>query len=286
MRPRALIRVLLAAGLTGLLAACSVLSLGYNNADTLIQWRAGKYFGFEGAQKAEFERRVRHFLAWHRRTALPQYALLANQMGDRIARGLTQDDLIWGYDAFRNQLRQSVQAGSEQMGDLLDALSPAQVDRFRSRLAEENRERAKEYGLHASVEVRREKRTKRNVERLEDWVGPLTEAQFRRVEAYSDKAPLDGQWRDRDRRRLQHELLAMIGNGNARGMLATWAVTWEQNREPAYADALNANLQEYFRMMLDLDGTLSAAQRDKAVRRMREFAGEFTALAAVADAAR
>lgn len=281
-----MIRVLLAAGLSVVLAACSVLTLGYNNADTLIQWRAAKYFDFEDAQKAEFERRVRLFLAWHRRTALPQYASLAHEMGDRIARGLAQDDLIWGYDAFRTQLRQSVQAGSEQMGDLLDALSPAQVDRFRLRLDEENRAYAKEYGLHASAQVRREKRTKRNVERLEDWVGPLTEAQVRRVEMYSARAPLDGQWRVHDRRRLQHELLAMVGERNARAMLAKWAVGWDRNREPAYADALNANLQEYFRMMLDLDDTLSSAQRDRAVRRMRAFAGEFTALAALADTVR
>lgn len=287
MRSWTTIRILLTAGLigvsTGLLSACSVLALGYNHADTLIQWRAAKYFDFEGAQKAEFERRVRHFLAWHRRSALPQYARLAHEMADRIARGLAQDDLVWGYDALRTQLRQSVQAASEQMADLLDGLSPAQVERFRARLEEENLEHAKEYGLDAPAGVRRDKRVRRNVERLEDWFGPLSEAQVRRVEKYSDRAPLDMQWRDRDRRRLQHELLAMIVERNARDRLAKWAVDWEKGREPAYADALNANLQEYFRMMLDLDSMLSPAQRDRAVRRLRGFAGEFTALAAHAQ---
>ncbi len=269
-----------------LLCACSAIQIGYNHADTMIQWRAAKYFDFEGAQKAEFERRVQRFLAWHRRAALPEYARLAHEMGDRLARGLSQADLVWGYDTFQTQLRQSIEAGSAQMGDLLDALSPAQVERFRARLDEENRERAKEYGLDESIDERRERRAKRNIERLEDWFGTLSDAQVERVRLYSANAPLDGTLRDLDRKRLQRELLAMIREREARARLAQWAVAWDKRRHSAYSDALEANLREYFRMLLDLDRTLSPAQRDRAVRRLRAFAGDFTALAALQGSAR
>lgn len=280
------VRLLLVAGLLAVLCACSALQLGYNHADTMIHWRAGKYFDFEGAQKAEFERRVQHFTVWHRRTALPQYARLAHEMGDRVARGLSQADLVWGYDSFQSQLRQSIGTGSAQLGDLLDALSPAQAERFRARLDEENRERAREYGLDDPPEERREKRVKRNVERLEDWFGTLSEKQVERVRLYSARAPLDGMLRDLDRKRLQRELLAMVRDRQARARLVQWAVAWDRNRDPAYSAALEANLQEYFRMLLDLDKTLSAAQRDRAVQRLRAFAGDFTALAALEVGAR
>lgn len=280
------LRLLLVAGLLAVLCACSALQLGYNHADTMIRWRAGKYFDFEGAQKTEFERRVQHFMLWHRRTALPQYARLAHEMGDRVARGLSQSDLVWGYDSFQAQLRESIRSGSAQMGDLLDALSPAQTERFRARLDEENRERAKEYGLDDPPEERREKRVKRNVERLEDWFGTLSEKQVERVRLYSARAPLDGTLRDLDRKRLQRELLTMVRDRQARARLAQWAVAWDRNRDPAYSAAQEANLQEYFRMLLDLDKTLSPAQRDRAVQRLRAFAGDFTALAALEVGAR
>ena len=46
------------------------------------------------------------------------------------------------------------------------------------------------------------------------------------------------------------------------------------------------NLQEFYAMLLDLDKTLSPEQRGKAARRLRGFAGDFTALAAAVEAAR
>ncbi len=280
------IRSLLVTALLIVLSGCSALQFGYDNADTLLQWRAGKYFNFEGEQKAEFERRVQRFLAWHRRTALPQYARLVNDMGDRLARGLKQEDLVWGYDSFQTQLRQGLRAGSTEMGDLLDALSPAQIERFQARLEKENREHARDHGLGETRDERREKRVKRNIERLEDLLGTLTETQVERVRLYSARATLDGAMRDVDRKRLQHELLAMVREKGARKRLEQWTVAWDQYRDPAYAGMLSANLQEYYRMLLDLDRMLSSEQRRRAVQKLRGFARDFTALAALDASAR
>ena len=281
-----LARTLLIAALCSVLSGCSALQLGYNSADTLLHWRASQYFSFDGEQKAAYERRVQRFLGWHRRTALPQYARLAHEMGDRLARGISQADLAWGYDSFQVQLRQSLQAGSEEMGELLDALSPGQTERFQTRLAKENREYAKKNGLAETPAERRAMRVKRNVERLEDWFGALTDAQKERVGLYSARAPLDDALRDRDRRRLQEELLAMVQAKEAKKRLTPWALAWEHNRDPVYASMRSENQQEYYSMMLDLDKMLSAEQRNRAVQRLRGFAGDFVALSALAGAAR
>ena len=268
------------------LSGCSALRLGYNNADTLIGWRAGQYFGFEDEQKTDFERRVQRFLAWHRKTELPRYTRFADDLANRLTRGVSQADLVWGYDAFQAYLRQSLRAGTGEIGGLLDALTPEQIGRFQERLEKENREFAKEYRLGEALEERRAARVKRNVERLEDWFGPLTEAQMERVALYSRQAPLDDELRLRDRRRLQRELLAMLKAREARKSLVQWAVAWNQNREPAYETLRKENRQEYYGMLLDLDKTLSPEQRAKAVRRLRDFAGDFTALSAMVEAAR
>jgi hypothetical protein len=268
------------------LSGCTAMQLGYNNADMLVHWRGGKYFGFEGEQEAEFERRVQHFLAWHRKTELPKYVVFANSLGDRLARGISQPDLVWGYDSFHVLLRQTLRTGAAESGELLDTLSPAQVERFQARLGKENREFAKDHALADSPEERRAKRVRRNIERLEDWFGALTDAQIERVRLYSARAPLDDDLRDRDRKRMQRGLVAMFKAKLARSRLVQWAAEWDKNRDPRYEALRKENLREYFSMLLDLDRTLSTDQRSRAVQRLRGFAGDFSALVAAAGGAR
>jgi len=223
---------------------------------------------------------VQGFLSWHRKTELPLYARYANDLANRLARGVSQGDLVWGYDAFQAYLRQSLRAGTGEIAALLDDLAPEQIERFQERLEKENREFAKEYGLGETAQERREIRVKRNVKRLEEWFGTLTDAQVERVALYSRRAPLDDELRLRDRKRLQRELVAMLKMKEARRKLVPWAAAWDQNRDPAFEALRKQNLQEFYAMLLDLDKTLSLEQRGRAVQRLRGFAGDFTALAA------
>jgi len=279
VRGRLAARLVAALAILIALSGCSAIQLGYRNADTLLYWRGGQYFDFEGEPRFEYERRVQRFLAWHRRVALPQYTRLAEDAATRLARGLSQADLVWGYDSFQVQLQQSLHAGTGEIGDLLDALTPAQIETFEKRLAKENRDYAREYRLGAAPEERRAMRIKRNVERLEDWFGTLTEEQIERVKLYSARAPLDDALRDRDRKRMQQELLAMLRARESKARLREWAAKWDRNRDAEFDFARNQNLQEYFAMLLDIDRTLSAEQRIRAVKRLRGFAEDFTALA-------
>lgn len=286
MRPalRSAARWIAPAVILAVLAGCTALQLGYNNADALIHWRGGRYFGFEGEQKADFERRVQRFLAWHRKAELPKYAVLANGLGDRLARGVTLPDLVWGYDSFQTYLRQSARAGASEMVGLLDALSPEQLARFQERLEKENRDFAKEHGLGEPPEQRRELRVKRNIKRIEEWFGSLTDAQVERIALYSKRAPLDDELRMLDRKRMQAEMLSMLRKKEAKARLVQWAETWDQRRDPAYESMRLENLREYYAMLLDLEKTLSPEQREKAVKRLRGFVSDFSALAAQAGA--
>ncbi len=105
------------------LSGCSALQLGYNNADTLLHWRAGQYFGFEGEQKARFDQRVQRFLAWHRKTELPRYVKVADELAARLAAASRMAISFGGYDSFQSHLRQSLRSGSGEIADLLDALT-------------------------------------------------------------------------------------------------------------------------------------------------------------------
>ena len=264
-----------------LLAGCSMMQLGYNAAEPLLRWRGGQYFDFQGEQSEVYAARVGKFMRWHRANALPEYVKFAEEAARRIDHGLSREDLVWGYDAFRGHVRTGLRAAAAEVAGLLDQLAPAQLEHLERRLERDHRDFAKEY-LSGTPEERRGKRVKRTVELLEDWVGELSSEQLERVRLYGERAPLTTGMRDRERKRLDGELLAMLRARAAGARLADWAAHWDGNRDPGFTRLNREQQEEYYDLLLDLDKTLSAAQRQRAVRRMRELAGEFAALAGIA----
>ena len=259
------------------LSGCSVTRLAYNNADVFLRWQANHYFDFEGGQSEDLDRSLAAFLAWHRANALPQYARLADEAAARVARGIRPQDLEWSYDAVRAQVREALGAAAAEAAGLLDRLSAEQILHFEKRLAESNREFAKEQ-IQGTMEERHKRRVKRNIERLEEWFGPLSEAQAARVERYSERAPFSAELRDRDRRRRQAEFLAMLRAREAKQRLVPWVQDWEAGREPAYVEASNATHAAYVELLLEIDRTLAAEQREHLATRLKRFAGLFESL--------
>ena len=102
--------------------------------------------------------------------------------------------------------------------------------------------------------------------------------QVERVRRYGARAPFSAELRVRDRKRRQAELLAMLRAREAKQRLAQWAQDWEAGREPAYAETSRATRAEYVDLLLDLDRTLSAEQREHAARRLKRYASLFESL--------
>lgn len=271
-------KICLALAAALLIAGCSMVRLAYENADIYLKWKLSSYLALDEEQMPELEARIGDFMAWHRSQALPQYAALADDATHRVARGLSREDLVWGYDAALAQARESARAAAERIAPLLDRLTPAQIAHLERSFAEDNREFARRY-LRGDEPERRRRRVERNVERLGDWVGSLSEAQVKRVATYSERAPLLEELRSRDRKRLQVELLAMVRAREARRRLPDAAAHWDRGREPAYVAAYESSRGEYFAMLLDIDRSLSAKQRRRAVRALQRWAHDFRTLA-------
>ena len=270
----------LAAALAACLAlvGCSALRVAYDNGDTLLHWRLTRYLDVEGAQEEALNEAIDDFLAWHRSHELRKYAAIANDAAQRLERGLSREDLVWGYDSLVTQARESLREAATRIAPLLDRLSEQQIQHIERRFAEDNRKFAREY-LRGSERERRARRLKRNVERMEDWVGRLSKEQLERVRLYTARAPLFDEHRDRDRKRLQAELLSIIRAHEAGRRLPDAAAHWDRGRDPEYRAASAALFSEYYDMVLDLDRMLSPEQRARAAARMRGFARDFTALA-------
>jgi hypothetical protein len=260
------------------LCGCSTLRFAYENADTYLRWRLGSYLDVQGEAAEELDERIDSFLDWHRAQALPKYARIAAEAGERISDKLSPEDLVWGYDAIVTQARESLRAGAEKFAPMLDRLTPKQVAHMEQRFAEENRKFAREY-LRGSERERKRRRALRIIDRLEDWVGTLSQAQMDRVKQFSERSPLTEQHRDRDRRRLQSDVLAIVRAGEAEMRLAERLADWQAGRDPAFIAANDALRRDFYALLLDLDRGLSAEQRARAVAQFRRYGEDFQVLA-------
>ena len=277
------LKMTLALGVAWILGGCSALRLAYENADTYLHYRANSYLDLEGKASEELEERIGEFFNWHRKNALPQYARIGEEAARRLDDGLSREDLVWGYDLLVAHARQSLRVAAERMAPLLDRLSAEQAAKMEKRFAEDNRKFARGY-LRGSEPERRKRLAKRVEERLEDWVGNLSQSQLERVKQHSERAPLYDEMRDRDRKRLQGELLDMVRKREAQKRLPERAANWERGREPAYAAASETGRKEYFALLLELDKTLSPEQRARAQANFRRYAEDFNVLARRAGA--
>ncbi|HEY7242244.1 MAG TPA: DUF6279 family lipoprotein [Burkholderiales bacterium] len=272
------IKVALAAASAWLLAGCSALRLAYDNADTYLLFRANSYLDLDARGSDELDERIDEFFAWHRRTALPQYARLSDDAAKRMTRGLSREDLVWGYDSLVANARQSLRFAAERVAPLLDRLTPQQVAHMEKRFADDNRKFAREY-LRGSEAERRKRRARRVEERLEDWVGNLTSAQAEKVRQFSERTPLYDELRAKDRQRMQAEFADMIRKREAQKRLPDWIANWERGRDPAHNAASERFRQDYMTLILELDKTLAPEQRSRAAANFRRYAEDFRVLA-------
>lgn len=278
MSVRNFTRGALACAAAAALAGCSTLRFAYDNADVYVKYRAGHYLDLRGAQDHQLAHEIDAFFDWHRREALPRYVRIAEEAGARVRKGLSRDDVVWGYDSLVAHARESLRAAARRIAPLLDRLTPEQVAYMENGFAEDNRRFARE-NLRGSEEERRRRRAQRVEERLEDWVGRLSQAQVQRVRQFSERAPLLGEQRDRDRRRLQAEVLAMVRARRAESLLAERLARWDEGREPAYALGLAATREEYFALLVDIDRSLSAEQRARALEHLERYRRDLAVLA-------
>jgi hypothetical protein len=276
---------LAALGLALLAGACSqAMRVAYDNADAFLHWRMQSYLQLAGEASEDLDERIDDFLAWHRAKALPQYARISADAARRAAAGLSPADLVWGYDSFAAQAKESAQQAAARLAPMLDRLTPEQVAHMEKRLADDNRKFAREN--RGSEKDRRNRRAKRTVEQLEDWVGKLSKEQVARVRQFSESSPLFDDLRDRERKRVQSEFLSIVRAREARKRLPVLVENWERGRDPAYVAANKALRGEFEKLLLDFDRSLSAEQRARAVSRLRSFSEDFAALAARAEHAR
>lgn len=285
------LRIIVVMGLlAGLLAGCSAIRFGYNQAPELLFWWLDGYADFDDAQSVRVREGLAQWFTWHRRTQLPDYAsLLARAQADVLADTSPDRACRWW-----TELRQRGDLAAEQAlpyaAELIPTLKPAQIQHVERRYARINEEFRDDY-LDKDPVQRQERALKRTVERAEFLYGTLDEPQRALVARLVAASPFDAEAWYAERLQRQQEALQLLRrlsseNASRDGALATLR---------AYGERMARSPRESYRRYQErletyncsfaasLHNMTTPTQRQAAVARLKGWEADFRALSASPD---
>lgn len=167
------------------LSACTT-KMAYNFLDWAIEWKVQRLVKLHGEQKLMTKRAIKDFHQWHRATQLPQYAEYLQQLQKRLNAGpWTGEEIHAETDKIQLLVDLSVERALPDAAEVLATLSDAQVKELLASVAEERDEYKEDY-VDISERKRQKKYYKEFLKHAQDWLGPLSSAQKKQIEKWSE----------------------------------------------------------------------------------------------------
>jgi len=271
------------------LVGCSTVRFAYNNVDSVIRFMASGYVEFDDVQFAQFKTRLEALHQWHRTRELPVYVALLQTAGGKVAKGVAAEDVSWAVASLRTRYRLLAARAAEDAAPLLAQLSDAQIDGIEKNFAEKNRKFSKDR-LEGDERKLRKKRTDRLLGYFSEMTGKLNNVQEARIERFADDFGRMTALRFQDRKRWQGQVVALLRTERKSPQFAAHLAALfarpEDGRSAEYVAATARYESGLAELVVDIDRTLTAEQRVRAVRRMQHYADEFTALSGSQPVAR
>jgi hypothetical protein len=253
-------------------AGCAATTLLYNHADWLIARQLDGYFGLNRPQKTFVSSRLTGILAHHRRDALPRYESVLHQAGERVADGLTAEDLDWAfaqYDQLRVDLfSRFVSDGAEFVRQVNDPQVARLKQALQIRLARD------EDLLREDAAKRLAKRTDRILGLAREWMGPLSPQQEQDIAkltmGFPDTLPV---WYAHQVYRHE-QLLALLEarqSDQSASRLEHWLVHQDQDADPRFAEVTQQLRRHIAGLVISLDRSATAAQRRHFISKLEDL---------------
>jgi hypothetical protein len=276
-------RWLLVLAAVAALAGCgTVMRVVYNNGDFALRVMANEYFDTNGDQEVVLKAQLARFHEWHRREELPAYSQLFQGAAERAARGLGAEDVTWAIASVRSRYRQVVAQAAEDGAPVIATFKPDNYAALDRKFAEVNAKFTKDY-LAGDQAKRDRARAKWFEERVEWFVGDLTEQQVAIIHRFVQSQPRMNEVRLADRKRRQEAFVALIRQYQSSPQLAErmreFFVHWERDRGPEHARLAREWEDRLSQLVVELDRTLTAEQRAKLVGRFENLAEDSRVLA-------
>jgi hypothetical protein len=170
---------------------------------------------------------------------------------------------------------------AQEAAPVLASLTPQQRQTLRRRLAEDNQRFAAELVTVGEARLRQQ-RAHQVLDHVQRLYGDLRPDQRELVLAASKAMPLTYADRLEYRARRHAELLQLIERypsaESLRPALRRWLVDWESGRTPEHAQRARQIVDQSVQMLVDLDRTLTPAQRRTLLARLERYASDVSTL--------
>ncbi|WP_346014532.1 DUF6279 family lipoprotein [Thiocystis violacea] len=267
-------RVLLACALClASLIGCSRITIAYNTADFFAKQYAVDYLNLATDQVSRWEPRLERELARHRSDELPHLAAFFDQTLKASQSGFDRDNMTCLTHAFRDLYKRHARLAIALAAPLLADLTASQVGALERRFREEATEDREDLAKR-SLAWEKMKRTRRYVESIEAWTGPLRDDQKAIVADVTGRIP-DAEaavvdYRARQRQALISRLRSGAKEPEIAAFMTAWLVDFRDLPPPLEraGDAIEARIQELF---IRMGASFDDGQRRHLEKRLRQL---------------
>lgn len=261
-----------------LLAGCAVARLAYDNADWFLVETIDDYVDLNAEQRDWAVQAMRVRMDDHRREELPNYLEPLQQMDAAVARGLESAETDALIAATLSLAQDFALRMVPAVSQILVELDETQMEFLAGEMRERNDDYRVRFALDEIREVRFRKRSKRLIDRIEDWTGPLNDEQVSLVRAARDSMPDSADdWLEHTRKQ-QSGLLELLAErtdnpGTTRLEVEDYLRGWITLRDAdgallGYAAKVRALTGK---LLVDLDGTLTSQQRQHLRAKLQDY---------------
>ena len=261
--------LLLGLSLAGLIS-CSAAATAYRFADWWIEYRIETWVDLDGTQEALLQTRVDDVLVWHQAVVMPRAVELVDELSDAALKGKLIEVFAQREELIDELYYESVRPIAFAIGEVFTTLTPEQVDELEEGLAEQlvkSREKSRSRARRGKI-----------AERLQGWIGDLTDEQIAIIEESTQFG--DQSYRFECRSTRQRELVAALRISKPAESLGLIMARWWAMRGCGdEADVARQAMREQWRArMVRLEKTLSPAQRRTLSVEIRDLANDLRQL--------
>jgi hypothetical protein len=284
---RKLLLIILSVALL-LCSGCSIVSVGYNNADWILRYRINDYTSFNEWQKEEIRREIDTYSRWHRNNALPEYVVLLQNL-DMVVQ---QDGLLKTGEVVRIKgeigrlYRRTMQPFVRPSARILSTLNSRQIEELEKTLSDRTRKQKKEI-FYGSEQKNLAMRAERYIALVEKLAGNLSGEQEGKITEMSLHIPFATRHYLENREANQAGLIALLNNKAGEEKIAEFLLLWINNPEATRTAQQQQVIQAYENGMIDLTvriyQLLTARQKTHLREKIRSYIEDFQSLRATAS---
>ena len=263
-----------------LLGSCSSVQFAYGQLDRWMRWQLDDYVDFTRSQKHQLKASLDIFHSWHRRTQLPRYAELLQQLANGVEEGQLENVQL---EPVEEQMHQFWETSSRQLYDsllpLAAELEPAQIDELEQNLWEKRRESLEKWQKSPEkIERRRRKQIRKQSER---WLGSLSNSQEALIADWVHQVAYNPLLRDEQRQLWQARFLELLRRkpDGYLDKLRDLMLNPEQLWSPEYRQMQEQRYQQARALGEQILTSTTPAQRQHLIETLRDFAADFNELA-------